>query len=558
MTSVHVLRVTEMVETKVAELPVEVDRPGDTLGLVRSVVKENHGGAERKHYFRRRQRSSSISNTDGVLTGASNTSDFCTASPNAVKKLKEREIEIPDRNYVDLTADSPHNDGRIFAGTTSPELSFLRRHHRSSFNRPKAAAVPNRSDPRLPAEAEILALSWGAGQTTEAMRGCTHFRTPGETRNEVTCNKERANGRREAADTLQDVGTSDSCFGRSDASREKKDKEPVPLVISNQVGGCSSGPEQVLVWKRKRSSLTDAGTSRHRYKPPRRVRDGSTSGSSFGGMERPIDVDSLECPSSSATAERIVSAAANRARQIEEDEMLAKFLQEDYGLEAEGNFALDDAHLARMLQEEENARYTQQRVEPASQVANASIMQAARREMQRVLPTIRSPAARPTASSSRMRILRNLHNRSRQQIVGGRRLGGSTMNPSEHLLHFPEGLDLETRVEFLAALETVSQGSFRMLDQVDRDFNEDDYEMLLALDDNNHSHSGASYSKIEQLPISVIKPTDVYEEMCSICLEIPVVDDVVRRLPCMHGFHLKCIDEWLGRQANCPICKMEI
>ncbi|MCO5608776.1 hypothetical protein L7F22_062992 [Adiantum nelumboides] len=114
------------------------------------------------------------------------------------------------------------------------------------------------------------------------------------------------------------------------------------------------------------------------------------------------------------------------------------------------------------------------------------------------------------------------------------------------------------RVEFLAALETVSQGSFRMLDQMERDFNEGDYEMLLALDDNNHSHSGASYNKIEQLPISVIKPTDIYQEICSICLETPVVDDVVCRLPCMHGFHLKCIDEWLGRQANCPICKMEI
>ncbi|MCO5608774.1 hypothetical protein L7F22_062990 [Adiantum nelumboides] len=439
-----------MVENKVVVLPVEGNRPRNNLAVGRSVVKENHGSLERKHYCRRGQRADSTSSTNGVLIGASSLSNFSTASPNAVKKLKGKELEISNRNYVDLTADSPQNDGKILtfsADTSPPGFSFLRRHHCSSYSRPKAAVVPNRSYVQLPADVEILDLGLELGQTTEPTRGCTRFSFPVETRDEDTaCNKERADGQREEPNRLENVGTSSGgCYRRRNACKEKKDKEPVPIGTNNQLNGSPSGPEQLLVLKRKRSLLTDAGTSRQRFKPPHRVRDCSTRGSSFGGMERPIDVESLESPISSAAAKGNASASPMRARQIEEDELLAKFLQEDYGLEAEtGNTSLDDAQLAQMLQEEENAKYMQQTVQPASQVDHGSIMRAARREMQRVLPIIRPPATRPTASSSRMRILRNLHDRSRQQMGRGRRLGGSTTNSNDRLLHFPEGLDLET------------------------------------------------------------------------------------------------------------------
>ena len=32
----------------------------------------------------------------------------------------------------------------------------------------------------------------------------------------------------------------------------------------------------------------------------------------------------------------------------------------------------------------------------------------------------------------------------------------------------------------------------------------------------------------------------------------------VRRLPCMHLFHIACVDRWLGLNKRCPICRVDI
>eukprot|EP00003_Mantamonas_plastica_P000937 TRINITY_DN1070_c1_g1_i1.p1 TRINITY_DN1070_c1_g1~~TRINITY_DN1070_c1_g1_i1.p1 ORF type:complete len:134 (-),score=30.17 TRINITY_DN1070_c1_g1_i1:36-437(-) len=49
----------------------------------------------------------------------------------------------------------------------------------------------------------------------------------------------------------------------------------------------------------------------------------------------------------------------------------------------------------------------------------------------------------------------------------------------------------------------------------------------------------------------------VSPKKCSICLEQYRENDVIRTLPCLHQFHLTCVDQWLLVQANCPICKFE-
>jgi len=48
------------------------------------------------------------------------------------------------------------------------------------------------------------------------------------------------------------------------------------------------------------------------------------------------------------------------------------------------------------------------------------------------------------------------------------------------------------------------------------------------------------------------------EPNCLICLSDFEVDEKVSALPCFHCYHTKCLDEWIIRNAKCPVCKYEI
>jgi hypothetical protein len=45
---------------------------------------------------------------------------------------------------------------------------------------------------------------------------------------------------------------------------------------------------------------------------------------------------------------------------------------------------------------------------------------------------------------------------------------------------------------------------------------------------------------------------------CTVCLANFQEGERIRLLPCNHVFHSACIDEWLGRDAHCPLCRFDL
>lgn len=69
---------------------------------------------------------------------------------------------------------------------------------------------------------------------------------------------------------------------------------------------------------------------------------------------------------------------------------------------------------------------------------------------------------------------------------------------------------------------------------------------------------GVDHERMSQLPTRQYKVIQGKIEQCSICLENFKDKESVRTLPCLHQFHEHCVDQWLHRSQQCPVCKHEI
>lgn len=108
------------------------------------------------------------------------------------------------------------------------------------------------------------------------------------------------------------------------------------------------------------------------------------------------------------------------------------------------------------------------------------------------------------------------------------------------------------------------------LQTMNRDFNENDYDVLSQLDNYNTSQATERMQVlISRLPIyqyqakadsRVDEPPvkDFNMHSCSICIESFQDDESIKILPCFHQFHSKCVDDWLLRKSICPVCKFDI
>jgi hypothetical protein len=90
-----------------------------------------------------------------------------------------------------------------------------------------------------------------------------------------------------------------------------------------------------------------------------------------------------------------------------------------------------------------------------------------------------------------------------------------------------------------------------------------EYESLLNLQD---VKVGTSATTLSMLPTSKHRSDGGSAEtgsagehsMCNICLEEFEEGDEKRRLPCLHEYHVACIDKWLEGSRKCPVCKTEV
>eukprot|EP00931_Biecheleriopsis_adriatica_P030671 TRINITY_DN18060_c0_g1_i1.p1 TRINITY_DN18060_c0_g1~~TRINITY_DN18060_c0_g1_i1.p1 ORF type:complete len:122 (-),score=18.93 TRINITY_DN18060_c0_g1_i1:23-388(-) len=65
----------------------------------------------------------------------------------------------------------------------------------------------------------------------------------------------------------------------------------------------------------------------------------------------------------------------------------------------------------------------------------------------------------------------------------------------------------------------------------------------------------------EALPLRTVPPqvkAGHHQQTCAVCIEVFVAGDTQRVLPCTHVFHPECVDRWLSRRHDCPLCRCSI
>ncbi|KAL8100009.1 hypothetical protein AgCh_032318 [Apium graveolens] len=338
---------------------------------------------------------------------------------------------------------------------------------------------------------------------------------------------------------------------------------PISLTLSQQRRGCPlndhHGSSNTAFKRRKKSSGTHhCGSSSSRIGnskvdfgssgEPSNVRSVRTQNRcTAGSFSRIVDIDDFSLDRSNGSHNRDCSRNSEsevRATQVEDDEILALELQEQ--LYNESNVAADREIDEQIVWElyQGSFQYTFPSGSHHESHPTSSFMSNLHRQY----------ISESSQNSSTHRVTQDRVPTATRMPQTRRRIPAEprTRSSRQRSPQYPPRMDVDMRMYVLEALESVNNiGVARGLLQ--RDFNENDYEMLLALDENNHQHCGASEARINGLPESMVQTDNL--EACSVCLETPSIGDTMRHLPCLHRFHKDCIDEWLRRRSSCPICK---
>lgn len=77
-----------------------------------------------------------------------------------------------------------------------------------------------------------------------------------------------------------------------------------------------------------------------------------------------------------------------------------------------------------------------------------------------------------------------------------------------------------------------------------------------GVNETEQARAGLKKSALRKIPVVVYGSGHGSGSECPICLGEFVEGEKVRVLPnCNHGFHVGCIDTWLGSHSSCPNCR---
>ena len=74
---------------------------------------------------------------------------------------------------------------------------------------------------------------------------------------------------------------------------------------------------------------------------------------------------------------------------------------------------------------------------------------------------------------------------------------------------------------------------------------------------NAFSHLSRSFTYLRSESRGNSQKPRIHNDTCNVCLDDFEKGEKVKMLPCRHGYHNQCIEEWLITHGNCPVCKQD-
>eukprot|EP00923_Selenidium_pygospionis_P011068 GHVN01019268.1.p3 GENE.GHVN01019268.1~~GHVN01019268.1.p3 ORF type:complete len:162 (-),score=12.72 GHVN01019268.1:200-685(-) len=90
---------------------------------------------------------------------------------------------------------------------------------------------------------------------------------------------------------------------------------------------------------------------------------------------------------------------------------------------------------------------------------------------------------------------------------------------------------------------------------------QEDYDDLYEIHRRLNPPDTVTQEELSSLPTGMHASHNQHEDnrRCLICMDDFVCNEKLRFLPCLHRFHIPCIDKWLRESSTlCPICKADV